>query len=81
MQHGSGGYTASPRLGQKAARSRISHARVNVSVQGSLMSRPLIALIVILVVVVGALFVLAGRTNEKPLTRVEKVVPLANLSN
>ena len=45
------------------------------------MSRPLIALIVILVVVIGGLFVLAGRAHEKPLTRVEKVVPLANLSN
>ncbi|MES2450184.1 hypothetical protein NDN01_06985 [Sphingomonas sp. QA11] len=45
------------------------------------MSRSLIALIVILVVVIGGLFFLAGRTNEKPLTRVEKVVPLANLSN
>ncbi|MEG3151395.1 hypothetical protein U1769_15990 [Sphingomonas sp. ZT3P38] len=45
------------------------------------MSRPLIALIIILVVVIGGLFVLAGRSNEKPLTRVEKVVPLANLSN
>ncbi|MEO9132320.1 MAG: hypothetical protein ABI240_14065 [Sphingomonas sp.] len=45
------------------------------------MSRPLIALIVILVVVIGGLFVLAGRSNEKPQVRVEKVVPLANLSN
>ncbi|CAN5745542.1 hypothetical protein BH11PSE6_BH11PSE6_04730 [soil metagenome] len=45
------------------------------------MSRPVIALIIILIIVVGGLFVLAGRSNEKPLTRVEKVVPLANLSN
>ncbi|MDB5706741.1 MAG: hypothetical protein JWN66_3857 [Sphingomonas bacterium] len=45
------------------------------------MSRPLIALIVILVVLIGGLFVLSGRAHEKPLTRVEKVVPLANLSN
>ncbi len=45
------------------------------------MSRSLIALIVILIVVIGGLFVLSGRAHEKPLTRVEKVVPLANLSN
>ena len=45
------------------------------------MSRSLIALIVILVVVIGGLFVLAGRAHEKPKVRVEKVVPLANLSN
>jgi hypothetical protein len=45
------------------------------------MSRSLIALIVILVVVIGGLFVLAGRAREKPQVRVEKVVPLANLSN
>ena len=45
------------------------------------MSRSLIALIVILVVVIGGLFVLAGRSHVKPLTHVEKVVPLANLSN
>ena len=45
------------------------------------MSRPVIALIIILIIVVGGLFVLAGRSSEKPLTRVEKVVPLANLSN
>ena len=45
------------------------------------MSRPVIALIIILIIVIGGLVVLAGRSNEKPLTRVEKVVPLANLSN
>ncbi len=45
------------------------------------MSRLLIVLLVILVVVVGGLVVLAGRNHDKPLTRVEKVVPLANLQN
>ncbi len=43
------------------------------------MSRPLIALLVVVLVVVVALFVLAGRAHERPLTHVEKVVPLANL--
>jgi len=45
------------------------------------MSRSLIVLLVILVLVIGGLFVLAGRAHEKPQVRVEKVVPLANLSN
>lgn len=45
------------------------------------MSRSLIALIVVVVIVVAGVFVLAGRSHEKPLTRVEKVVPLANLQN
>lgn len=45
------------------------------------MSRLLIALLVVVVIVVAALFVLGGRAHDKPLTRVEKVVPLANLQN
>jgi hypothetical protein len=45
------------------------------------MSRSLLALIVIVVVIVVGLFVLAGRSHEKPQTHVEKVVPLANLSS
>lgn len=45
------------------------------------MSRLAISLVVILVVVVGGLFLLAGRATEQPQTQVEKVVPLANLSN
>ena len=44
------------------------------------MSRPLLVLIVALVVVVGGLFLLAGRTREKPVVRVEKAVSLANLA-
>lgn len=47
----------------------------------SLMSRSLIIVLVIVVVIVGGLFVLAGLAHEKPLTHVEKVVPLANLQN
>ena len=43
------------------------------------MSRSLIIVVAALVIVVGGLFVLAGRAKERPLTHVEKVVPLANL--
>ena len=45
------------------------------------MSRMMVALIVVLVVLVGGLFLLAGSAREKATVRVEKVVPLANLSN
>lgn len=45
------------------------------------MSRLVVTLIVVVVIVVGGLFVLSGLSHEKPLVRVEKVVPLANLSN
>ncbi|QQV78680.1 hypothetical protein H5J25_08820 [Sphingomonas aliaeris] len=45
------------------------------------MSRLVVTLVVILVVVVGGLFVLSGMAQEKSPVRVEKVVPLANLSN
>ncbi|WP_183112503.1 hypothetical protein [Sphingomonas sp. So64.6b] len=48
------------------------------------MSRMMVALIVVLVVLVvlvGGLFLLAGSAREKAPVRVEKVVPLANLSN
>ena len=44
------------------------------------MSRPLVILVVLLVVVVGGLFVLAGRDTTKAPTRVEKAVALENLS-
>jgi hypothetical protein len=45
------------------------------------MSRSLLVLIIVVVVLVAGLFVLAGRSHEKPQTHVEKVVPLANLSS
>ena len=45
------------------------------------MSRSLVVLIIILVVVVGGLFFLAGRDTRKEPVRVEKVVPLENLTN
>ena len=45
------------------------------------MPRSIIALIVVLVLLVGGLFLLASRTSHKEPTRVEKVVPLENLAN
>ncbi|MFC3580237.1 hypothetical protein [Sphingomonas hylomeconis] len=45
------------------------------------MSRLVVTLIVVVVLVVGGLFVLSGMAHEKPPVRVEKAVPLANLSN
>ena len=44
------------------------------------MSRLLVSVIVVLVVIVGGLFLLAGRATERPTTHVEKAVALANLS-
>lgn len=44
------------------------------------MSRPVLLLVAVLVVLVGGLFLLAGRATERPLTPVEKSVSLANLS-
>lgn len=43
------------------------------------MSRLLVSVVVVLVVMVGALFLLAGRATERPQTRIEKPVSLANL--
>lgn len=43
------------------------------------MSRLVVSLVVILVVVVGGLFLLAGRATERPTTQVEQQVSLANL--
>jgi len=44
------------------------------------MSRLLLSVAVIVIVLVGGLVLLAGRANERPQTRVEKAVTLANLS-
>ncbi|MBB4153102.1 hypothetical protein GGQ80_000990 [Sphingomonas jinjuensis] len=44
------------------------------------MTRLLVSILVIAVVVVGGLFLLAGRASERPQTHVEKAVTLANLS-
>ena len=44
------------------------------------MSRPVLILIVLLVVLVGGLFLLAGRDSTKEPTRMEKAVALENLS-
>jgi hypothetical protein len=43
------------------------------------MSRLLVSLVVVLVVLVGGLALLAHRAHERPTTRVEKAVDLANL--
>ncbi len=43
------------------------------------MARPLIILAVLFAVFMGGVAVLAGLNGEKPLARVEKVVPLASL--
>lgn len=43
------------------------------------MSRFLVSIVLLLVVVAAALFLLAGRATERPMTRVEKPVSLANL--
>ena len=44
------------------------------------MSRSLVALIVVLILLVGGLFFLAGRDTHKEPVRMEKVVPLDNLA-
>ena len=44
------------------------------------MSRFALYVVVVLVLVVGGLFLLAGRASERPQTHVEKDVTLANLS-
>ena len=44
------------------------------------MSRSVVLLIAILVALVAALFLLAGRATERPQTQVEKSVSLENLS-
>jgi len=43
------------------------------------MSRLLVILAAFVVIIVVALFLLAGNSHEKPLAPVEKVVPLATL--
>ncbi len=45
------------------------------------MSRLVVVLVVVVVLLVGGLFLFSSLAHEKPPVRVEKVVPLANLSN
>ncbi len=45
------------------------------------MSRFIVSLVVLLVVVVGGLFFLAGRATERPTTQIEKAVELGNLAS
>jgi hypothetical protein len=73
LQHGGGGYTAGARLGQKACSHKVYVGKI-------CMSRSLVTLILIILVVVGGLFWLSGRDAETAQTRVEKAVPLENLS-
>ena len=44
------------------------------------MSRSLVILLLILILVVGGLFALAGMDTEKPPVRVEKVIPNEKLA-
>jgi hypothetical protein len=44
------------------------------------MSRLVIGLVVLVVVLIGAMFLLAGRATEQPQTRIEKAVELGNLA-
>ena len=44
------------------------------------MSRMVVSVVVVVVIVVAGLVLLAGRAHDRPQTRVEKVVPIANLS-
>ena len=44
------------------------------------MSRLLATLVILIVVLVGGLFLLAGRAHERPTAPVEKPVSLANLT-
>ncbi|MBX3594541.1 hypothetical protein [Sphingomonas sp.] len=45
------------------------------------MSRSVVIIVVVAILLIGGLFFLAGRDAEKQPARVEKVVPLENLSN
>ena len=45
------------------------------------MSRSIIVLIAVVVLLVGGLVWLAGRNGAKPVTHVEKVVPIENLAH
>jgi hypothetical protein len=45
------------------------------------MFRSLIIVVIVAILLIGGLFFLAGRDTEKQPVRVEKVVPLDNLSN
>ena len=45
------------------------------------MSRSLVVLILVVIVVVGGLFWLAGRDTQQPTHPIEKTLPLANLQN
>jgi heme/copper-type cytochrome/quinol oxidase subunit 4 len=45
------------------------------------MPRFIVVLIVVVVVLIGGIWLLAGRDTHKEPTRIDKVVPLENLAN
>lgn len=45
------------------------------------MSRLIVSVVVLVVIVIGALFLLGSMAKERPQTRVEKPVELGNLAN
>lgn len=44
------------------------------------MTRLIVSVVVLLAIVLGVLFFLAGRAGEQPVTRVEQAVELGNLA-
>lgn len=45
------------------------------------MVRVIVSLLVLLLLILGAVFLLGGLSKERPTTRVEKAVELGNLAN
>jgi hypothetical protein len=69
-----GGYTQGPPVGQKpAATSPRDHQR-NDTDREPPVPRPILILLIVLAVIVGALFVLASTDGDVPVTRVEQPV-------
>jgi hypothetical protein len=76
LQHRAGAIQRHRVCGKRLWRAASSFVRLRF-----FMSRLVVTLVVILVVVIGGLFALSRLSHEKAPVRVEKVVPLANLSN
>lgn len=83
LQHDRRGYTAAIDFGQKpvSGTGRNPQTPTDSLRFGFAMSRPLVLLIVIIALIVGALFFLSGRDATREPVTVEKVVPLENLAN
>ena len=73
------GYTEWSGVGQKARATSPSPIAQKVCTR--LMSRFLLVLILLVLIVFGALFALSRMNSEKPLTKVEKVVPNEKLAH